>query len=216
MANDSTAIEKIRPQIVDGKIVKTGQQCDFVRICEDHRTQFPAGSEVYLQAFLQKNTIQEIIQTNSKNGVPINFRLLKETLSTLYWSENLVNASDFLNAIEDTDGVPVNGGHILEPVVEINLDSEALLFQMMVLSVPLALLFLTEEIYTSAIVPGLSILLFPQAFLNLKGGLSAFVNTFQSNKPQSLALHISPLGIYVRQSVGQRSSMGAAEIEAIR
>jgi CRP-like cAMP-binding protein len=211
MTKGFAAIEKIRPHVFDGQIVKTDKWVEYVRSSDGHRATFPMGSEIYLQLFSQKNTIQEIVQNHSQSGIRINFALLKETLSTLYWSGNLANAADFAAAIEDSDGIPVNGGHLIHPFVEWTLESENIFFQLVIYAFSAAIIFLTGKIYLEIAIPAFSILLFPQFFLNLKGAGSDFINTLFGRKSQALALHLSPLGIYLRQATGPRSSMTATE-----
>jgi CRP-like cAMP-binding protein len=210
---DSTfhSIEKTVPRLRSGNLLTSPTESKYVRKSDKHETVFSKESTPYLQAFINGKNIQAIILESYKTGAPINFEVLKETLTTLYWSKNLSNAKEFSDAIEFSDWLPVNESALIGPLVEIDVKRGSLITQLLTIFVPVAIILIAYKLFDQPDPLAITFLLFPAAFFSLKGILSAVISTALNSHPQLLSLQISKFGIYAKESSATRSKTAAKE-----
>ncbi len=210
---DSTlhSLEKTVPRLRSGNLVTSSTEVKYVRKSDKHETIFSIEAGVYLQDFINGKNIQTIILESYKTGTAINFETLKETLTTLYWSNNLANAKDFSDAIEFSDWLPVNESALIGPLVEIDVKRGSLINQLLIMLLPIALITIAYKLFDQPDPPTVALLLFPAAFFSLKGILSAVISGALNSHPQLLSLQVSKFGIYTKESSATRSKTAAKE-----
>lgn len=203
--------ETIPPQLVEGELRLLPNDVEFRRTRDRKAILFPLESQYYLRCFMAGLSIQEIVTKTYARGEHVDFLVLKETLFHLYKNRCIVNKNDFAWGLEYSDGPPLRDGHLLEPFAEFQFEDESFWFQMVLLLIPIVSVFFTLNILFQKDVPALALMLFPMTFLNLKGGISAAINTLMSTHPYSLSLHLSPFGLYLRSASGERPQQSLKE-----
>ncbi len=198
MKHDEFSIEKIRPILKAGKVVRAGDHAEYVSA--GGVSQFPNTSLPYLEAFASGLCIHDVIHSRFEKGENINFAEIKETLSALYWNGDLQNDDAFRSYIELVDGPPEKTGYLTDPFFELSFSSASPVEQLVGIGVLVAILAATFKLWTSPDILTLSVLLVPQTFFTVKTLLATGANFLMNTRSQALSLHVSLLGIYLKPS----------------
>ncbi len=201
-------IETLKTSLGTSRISKVDDHIEFSNDQSDKNTIFKPEAEIYLHYFMRGHNIQEIIIQENAIGRRVDFILLKEILSKLYWHHHLINHNEFTEAIEGSEGVPAFDSLISDPLVDLNIDKamNPILFFIPIVLAMLALKLLLKEEASS-----FYILFFPQIFLSLKGLLSIGASRLIFKNLEPTSLHFSLLGIYYKLSPGKRTSISPAQ-----
>ncbi len=203
METSINTLEKTAPILKAGAIRISPNDVRYVRDSDKHETIFNKDAGPFLHAFIDGKNIQAIILENFKYGKPTDFVLLKDTLLSLYWSNNLVNGKEFSDAIEFSDWLPVNESVLIRPTIEIDIGQGSILTQILLILVPVAVVVSAYKLFNQTDPSEFALLLLPAAFLSLKGILSATISSAMNKRPQILSLQISKFGIYANESSSQ-------------
>lgn len=206
------AIEKIPLKIAFGDLERSDTDIKFVRKSDGQKTSFPLGCSGFLDLFLSGKTIQEVILHLYQRGEKVDFTLLKHTLLTLYWSGNLENKSAFKASIESTDWIPVKEGRLLRPLTEV--EQKGSFFQILVFLLSVSLVLFTAKLFVDQDSGMIALLFFPQAFLMSKGIFSEFISALMRKKSSPANMHISALGLYLREASTKHRAISAFEFTA--
>lgn len=205
------SIEKTVPRLRSGNLVTSPTESKYIRKSDKHETIFSKEATPYLQAFINGKSIQTVILESYKTGQQINFEILKETLTTLYWSKNLSNAKEFSDAIEFSDWLPVNESTLIKPLLEIDVKRSEIITQLLTIFVPIAIIIIAYKLFEQPEPPTIALIIMPAAFFSLKGILSAVISSALNSHPQLLSLQVSKFGIYAKESSATRSKTAAKE-----
>jgi len=202
------SIEEIKPVLKAGQIVR---EPDFVEFRRSGRvSRFSNSAAPYLEAFAQGQCIHDLIMNRLENGEYVNFAEIKETLSTLYWNDDLQNRSAFRQFIENIDGPPDQSGYLADPFFELNLDTAAPALQLFFIGLILVVFGVTYKLLTEGSV--LAILLISQTFFSLKTVMSYAISFLMTGQTQALSLHVSTLGCYLKPSSGRPFAISDQEL----
>ncbi len=202
------ALEVIKPKFDQPRLVRNNDRLEFSTQQNENPVQFSLSSELYLISFIQGLSIQEIVLQENKSRRHVDFILLKEILSNLYWSHQLVNEKEFSRSFAALEGPPAFDSLISSPIIEFSLDRD---IHLLVLMIPIlctiifAKLFLSEHLYA------FYILFFPQIFLCLKALISMAASRFIFDNPEPMSLYFSPLGPYFHLSSGKRTAISISQ-----
>ena len=202
MAKKNQRLENLKLVLKDVELHRHAQQIELSSGQSDKVATFKIEAELYLHSFIRGLNIQEIIQQENASGRHVDFVLLKDILSKLYWQHHLVNEAEFAEAIECSEGVPAFDSLIADPLVDLSLDhsTNPILF-----CIPIALSAMALKLLLQDEVSSFFILFFPQVFLTIKGLLSIAVSRFFFKNLEPTSLHFSLLGIYYKLSPGRRT-----------
>ena len=117
----SQTLETLRPAIKSPSLMPTSTHFEMTSSESDRVTNFIFEAEIYLKYFFNSKSIQEIILLELNAGRRIDFILLKETLSRLYWDQHLTNEAKFKEFIESSEGAPATEARLMEPFAELEL-----------------------------------------------------------------------------------------------
>ncbi len=201
-------LENLKPVLRNVQLSREGDILEFTTAESGKFTHFKPDAEVYLHYFSHGMSVHEIVQHENANLRRMNFILLKEIFSQLYWNDHLSNKLEYQKAIEEAEGPPAFDGVVADPLVEVNLDESTnpvIFFIPILLSAMAVKLFLLKETFS------FFILFFPQVFLTAKGLLSFAASKLLFQKQEAMSLHFSLFGIYYKLSAGKRTAIGSAQ-----
>ncbi len=200
----SQTLETLRPAIKSPSLRPTSAQFEMTSSESDRVTNFIFEAEIYLKYFFNSKSIQEIILLELNAGRRIDFILLKETLSKLYWDQHLTNEAKFKEFIESSEGAPATEARLMEPFAELELAQTPMLLSF---GIPISLTAIAAFLLSRSEVFSFYVLFFPQIFLSLKGLLSMGAGQFVFRNLEPMSLHFSIFGVYHKLIAGKRTAI---------